>query len=81
MSLESALREGYIVAADSWLDVVVVWDGTTKFEMYKQRDLDTWVCIDYFSTTVANAFEAKVRAKKWIANTYETLEKFFGEAA
>lgn len=81
MNFENVLNDGYVVAADDWLGVVVVWDGKTKFEMFKQRDADTWVCVDYFGATVATASDAKLRARKWLANTYDKMEQFFGEAA
>ena len=81
MDFESVLKDGYVVAADDWLGVVVVWDGTTKFEMWRQRDVDAWMCVDWFSTSVENAFAAKQRARKWLAKTYDQMERFFGEAA
>lgn len=81
MDFESVLKDGYVVAADDWLGVVVVWDGTTKFEMWRQRDENTWMCVDWFGTSVDSAFAAKQRARKWLANTYEKMEQFFGEAA
>lgn len=81
MEFESVLKDGYVVAADDWLGVVVVWDGTTKFEIWRQAGTDAFYCIDWFSDRVDNTFAAKQRAKKWIAETYDKMEVFFGEAA
>lgn len=75
MNLETAIGNGYIVASDSWLGVVVVWTGATQFDMYRQRDMDTWMHVDSMFSFVPNAYQAKRQAQKWIDYQYEQLEK------
>lgn len=81
MNLELVLQYGCIVAADDWLEVVVVWDGDRKFEVFRERETGVWACADYWSTSVSSLKEAKLCARKRLANIYEQMEKFYGEAA
>ena len=75
MNLERALGNGYIVASDSWLNVIVVWDGTGWFKMYRQVDTDAWVQVDSVWSSVFNTYGAKTHAKKLISIKYNELEE------
>lgn len=83
MILEELLEDGYIVVADGWMNVVVVWNGSVTFNVYshvEDRDYkhsDTFVHYGCFNT-----YEAKQVAKKWVANLYDQMERYFAlEAA
>lgn len=81
MNLEDVLKFGCIVAADDWMEVVVVWNGDRMFEVHHEREDGVWVCADFWSCNVASVEEAKTRARKYLANLYDKMERFYGEAA
>ncbi len=82
MTLEQILDGGYVVAADDWLDAIVVWNGSGTFNVWSSTHSDTYRNVDCFTKyQVSNAFEAKRIARKWIANKYDEMEKYFSEEA
>lgn len=74
MNLENVIGNGYAVAADSWLNVIVIWDGSGLFKMYRQIDVDAWTQVDSDWIYVRDAYSAKVQAQRWIDHEYENLE-------
>lgn len=81
MNFEDVLGGGYVVAADDWMNLMVVWNGSATFNVYSLVSDDTYVAVDVFTREVASAFEAKTAARKWIANQYDEMERYYGEAA
>ena len=82
MTLEQILDGGYVVAADDWLNMLVVWNGSGTFNVWSHVEGDAYRNVDMFTKYgVANAFEAKCHARKWLANVYVETETFMGEAA
>lgn len=82
MTLEQILDGGYVVAADDWLNMIVVWNGSATFNVWSHVAGDTYRNVDVFTKyQVSNAFEAKRHARKWLANMYLEMERYHGEAA
>lgn len=82
MTLEQILDGGYVVAADDWLNMLVVWNGSGTFNVWSHVEGDAYRNTDVFTKYgVANAFEAKRHARKWLANVYDQMERTYGEAA
>ena len=74
MNLQALLENGYIVAADDWLRMAVVWDGNSTFNVYKNRDEDVWVLEDVFvSARINGHYSAKCQANSWIQFQYDKL--------
>jgi len=83
MKLEEILDDGYVVAADGWMNVVVVWNGSVTFNVYSHvedreyKHSDTFVHYGCFEVQ-----KAKRVAKNWINGLYDHMEKYFAlEAA
>lgn len=74
MTLEKLTNLGFIVAADDELDCVVLWDGVSKFELYKRINPkhyngQGWKCCDWFSCGVCcDVKVARMRAKEYLAD-------------
>ena len=81
MTFEQILDGGYVVAADDWLNMVIVWNGSGTFNVYAHVEGDAYRSTDCFTRAVANAYEAKLAARKWIANTYDSMERYYGQEA
>lgn len=81
MNLEDVLGGGYVVAADDWMNLMVVWNGSGTFNVYTMATTEIYKNVDSFYILVANAYDAKRVARKYIANKYDDMERFFGEAA
>lgn len=79
--MESVLETGYVVAADDWMGVIVVWNGSRTFEVHAMIDGVPARVTDTFTREVDCAWAAKLAARKWIANVYEEMQDYHGEAA
>lgn len=80
MTFEDVLGGGYVVAADSWMNMIVVWNGSATFNVWSHVEGDTYRLAETFTRKVDNAFNAKTHARKWIAQTYDDMERYM-EAA
>lgn len=80
MTFEDVLGGGYVVAADSWLNMIVVWNGSATFNVWSHVEGDAYRLAETFTRKVDSAFHAKTIARKWIAQTYDDMERYM-EAA
>ena len=60
MTFEQILDGGYVVAADDWLNMVIVWNGSGTFNVYAHVEGDAYRSTDCFTRAVANAYEASL---------------------
>ena len=82
MEFETMLGGGYVVAADSWMNVVIVWNGSATFNVWSQRSETDWAeCNAFTHYDVQSAFHAKQIAQNWIASQYTEMEEYFGQEA
>jgi hypothetical protein len=82
MTLEQILDGGYVVAADDWLNMIVVWNGSGTFNVWAHVEGDAYRNTDCFTRyQVSSAFEAKRIARKWLANVYEEMDGYFNREA
>lgn len=82
MNLEQILENGYVVAADDWLNVIVVWNGSGTFQAWSVvADSDNYRLVETFLRPVLSAFEAKQKARKWIQNVYEEMDGYSNQEA
>lgn len=82
MTLEQILEDGYVVAADEWLNMIVVWNGCGTFNVWSQVESDAYRNTDCFTKYgAASPHEAKQIARKRLAKIYDQMEQFYGEAA
>lgn len=79
--MESILETGYAVAADDWMGVVVIWNGSGTFEVWTMYEGVPRSLTDTFLRPVTSAWEAKLAARKWLANQYDEMERYHGVAA
>lgn len=80
MDFETMLGNGYVVAADDFMNMVIVWNGSATFGVWSQRSETDWAECDVFTHYgVENAFHAKQIARKWIANQYDAMDRYFDE--
>jgi hypothetical protein len=80
MTLEQILDNGYVVAADDWMNVIVVWNGSATFNVWSEADVNAYRNVECFTKQVSNALEAQRHARAWIQNVYDEMEGFY-EAA
>lgn len=77
MNFEEILGGGYVVAADSWLNAIVVWNGSGTFNVWAHVEGDTFRNTDTFMKFgIENAYQAKLHARKWLANVYNDMEQY-----
>ena len=82
MDFETLLGNGYVVAADDWMNFVVVWNGSATFNVWSQRSTTDWAECEVFTHyEVRDAAHAKLIARKWIAARYTEMEEYFGQEA
>lgn len=83
MTLEQIVDGGYVVAADDWLNMIVVWNGSATFNVWAHVEGNTYRNTDAFTRyNVSHAHAAKQIARKWLANVYDQMEGYFNwEAA
>jgi hypothetical protein len=82
MDFNTVLGNGYVVASDDYMNLLVVWNGSATFNAWSKRDENTWVeCEGFTHYEVENAFHAKQIAKNWIAEQYRIMEEYFGQEA
>lgn len=82
MTLEQILDGGYVVAADDWLNMIVVWNGSGTFNVWSHAEDNAYRNTDCFTKYgVANAFEAKRIARKWLANVYDQMDGYSNQEA
>lgn len=76
MTFEQILDGGYVVAADDWLNMIVVWNGREMFDVWSHVEGDAYRNIDVFTRyNIMTPRMAKVAAKKWLANVYDEMER------
>lgn len=75
VSLFQAIENKYVVASDSFLDMIVTWNGSGTFEVYYCWTADKLECIDCFTNYDAwentSATEAGRVAKEYFNRIYE----------
>lgn len=81
MTLEQILDGGYAVASDDWMGYMVVWNGSATFNVWSHVEDGQYRLVETFTRSVANAYAAKVSARKWIANVYEEMDGYFNREA
>jgi hypothetical protein len=82
MNFDTVLGDGYVVANDDYLNLLVVWNGSATFNVWSKRDENTWVECEVFTHyELDNTFHAKQIAKNWIAEQYRIMEEYFGQEA
>lgn len=82
MEFESMLGNGFVVAADDWMNVVIVWNGSATFGVWSQRSETDWAECDAFTHyDVEDVFHAKAIAENWVAKRYNEMEEYFGQEA
>ena len=89
MTLEQILDGGYVVAADDWMNMIVVWNGSATFNVWAQVEGNAYRNTDCFTKKVdgdgsaggASAFHAKTIARRWLANVYEEMDGHFNREA
>lgn len=82
MTLEQILDGGYVVAADDWMNMIVVWNGSGTFNVWAHVEGNAYRNTDMFTKYgVANAFEAKRIARNWLANVYDQMDGYFNAEA
>ena len=89
MTFEDVLGGGYVVAADSWLNMIVVWNGSATFNVWSNVEGDAYRLAETFTRKVdgdgsaggSSAFHAKTIARRWLANVYEEMDGHFNREA
>lgn len=82
MDFYTVLGDGYVVAYDDYMNLLVVWNGSGTFNVWTKRDEMAWVECEVFTHyEVDNAFQAKQLAKNWIAEQYRIMEEDFEQEA
>ena len=82
MTMEQLLKCGYIVEADDWMNLVVVWNGSATFNVYCPIDANEYREVDCFTRyNCSNVWNARLIARKWIADRYSEMENYFGQEA
>jgi len=77
MTFEDIVDGGYVVAADDWMNMLVVWNGSATFNVWSLVEDNAYREVDVFARyEVSNAFEAKQIARKWLANIYDQMETY-----
>lgn len=80
MTLEQILNEGYLVAADDWMNVIVHWNGSATYVVYRNVE-DAWVPHDRFILGTKNTYDAKQKARHYLNGYYNDMAHHFGQAA
>lgn len=83
MTLEQILEHGHVVvAADDWMNMIVVWNGHDTFNVWSHVEDDAYRNTDVFTRyNIMTPRMAQVAARKWLANVYDEMERSYGEAA
>ncbi len=77
MTFEDIVDGGYVVAADDWLNMLVVWNGSATFNVWSLVEDNAYREVDVFTRyNVSHAHHAKQIARKWLANIYEQMETY-----
>jgi hypothetical protein len=76
MTFEDIVDGGYVVAADDWLNMLVVWNGSATFNVWSLVEDNAYRSVECFTRRVSHAFEAKQVARKWLANIYDQMETY-----
>ena len=77
MTFEDIVDGGYVVAADDWMNMLVVWNGSATFNVWSLVEDNAYREVDVFTRyEISNAFEAKQVARKWLANIYDQMESY-----
>ena len=74
MTFEQMLGYGYVVAADDFLNAIVVWNGKGTFDVYTEDSYRCFRLVVSFTRHVQTHHEAKKTALKWISAEYNSLE-------
>jgi hypothetical protein len=77
MTFEEIVDGGYVVAADDWLNMLVVWNGSGTFNVWSLADENVYRNVDCFTRyNVSHPHQAKTVANKWLANIYDQMETY-----
>ena len=75
MNLERLLEDGVIVAADDWLNMIVIWNGSATFNVWSHVEGDAYRNVDSFTRyNIQNVAMAKLSGRKYLANVYDQME-------
>lgn len=82
MTLEQILEHGCVVAADDWMNMIVVWNGHDIFNVWSHVEGDAYRNTDVFTRyNIMTPRMAKVAAKKWLANVYDEMDGYYNREA
>lgn len=82
MTFEQILNDGYVVAADDWMNVIVVWNGSGTFNVWSHVEDNAYRRTETFMKFgLEDAYEAKLYARKWIQNVYDEMDSYFNREA
>jgi hypothetical protein len=77
MTFEDIVDGGYVVAADDWLNMLVVWNGSNTFNVWSLADENAYRNVDVFTRyNVITPRMAKDIARKWLANIYDQMQDY-----
>lgn len=77
MTFEDIVDGGYVVAADDWLNMIVVWNGHDIFNVWSLADENAYRNVECFTRyNVITPRMAKDVGRKWLANIYDQMETY-----
>jgi hypothetical protein len=77
MTFEEIVDSGYVVAADDWLNMIVVWNGHDIFNVWSLADENAYRNVDFFTRyNIITPRMAKDVARKWLANIYDQMQDY-----
>jgi hypothetical protein len=77
MTFEDIVDGGYVVAADDWLNMLVVWNGSNTFNVWSLADENSYRNVDVFTRyNIITPRMAKDVARKWLANIYDQMQDY-----
>lgn len=73
MNIYEAINDGWVVGADEWLSLIVVWYGGATFIVFSENSNRSWVENDVFTDYEANSSNASLKAKKYFERIHEEM--------
>lgn len=71
VSLFGAIKGGFVVGSDDFLDMIVVLNGSSTYNVYYQWGPDKFECIDVFTAYPTGIESARVAAEDYFKRVYE----------
>ena len=63
MTFEQILNDGYVVAADDWMNVIIVWNGSGTFNVWSHVEDNAYRRTNTFMKfDIENAYQAKLHS-------------------